>query len=122
MPIDYYPVRGSQAETRHTTIRILGVNDANPTEELGMGVVITRTGEGVYRITWATNPGVFAGIVGYCFGAATMSDVKGYTLTRDTYDTSGLILDVSVWNSSFAAADIVANQYLDLTVAFKGPV
>lgn len=117
--MDFYPLKNSEPEVRDYPIRILGVNNADPTKEVGKGVTITRTGEGVYRITWAQKPFTFVGIVGYCFGAATMSDVKGYTLTRDTYDTSGFTLDVSVWNSSFAAADIIADQYLDLTVRFK---
>lgn len=122
MPIDMYPVTTSEPESVNTTISIVGVNDANPTETYGKGVTITRTAEGVYRITWATNPGTFVGIVGHMFGATTMSDVKGYTVSRGVYNTSAYTLDLSVWNSSFAAADIVALQYLDVTVQFKrGP-
>ncbi len=116
--MNFYTAKSSVPEERLYAIRILGVNDANPTEEVGAGVAITRTGEGVYRVTFAENPGTFIGIRGYCFGSATMSDTKGYTLTRDTYDTTGFTLDLSVWNSSFAAADITANQYLDVTIAF----
>lgn len=115
--MDFYPLKVSEPEARDYSIRILGVDDANPTEQIGRGVVVTRTAEGVYRITWAEKPFTFVGIVGYCFGAATMSDVKGYTLTRDTPETT--TLDVSVWNSSFAAADLIANQYVDITVRFK---
>lgn len=122
MPIDMYPVRASQGDTNEYVIRILGVDDSNPTEQVGAGVVITRTAEGVYLVTWATNPGVFSGIKGYCFGAATASDVKGYTLTRGVYNSTAFTLALSVWNSSFAAADLIANQYLDVTVAFQGPV
>jgi hypothetical protein len=119
MAVDFFPIKTTEPDTRLYTIRILGVDDANPTEQFGSGVAITRTGEGVYRITWAANPGTFLGVVGFIFGAATMSDVKGYTVTRDTFDTTSYLLDLSVWNSSFAAADIIANQYLDITVAFK---
>lgn len=119
MTAPMFPISASEPDCSETIIRILGVDDANPTEQIGNGVAITRTAEGVYRITWAANPGVFVGVKGYMFGAATMSDVKGYTATRDTYDSTSFILDVSTWNSSFAAADIIANQYLDITVAFK---
>lgn len=118
MPIDMGPVRASEPDVQEYIISIIGVNDANPTETYGQGVVITRTAEGVYRIQWATNPGRFLGM-GFGFGATTMSDVKGYTVTRGLYDTTNWRLDVSVWNSSFAAADIIALQYLDLVVRFK---
>lgn len=120
MPIDFYPVRSSEPGVTDYVVSIVGVNDANPTETYGQGVTITRTAEGVYRITWATNPGRFLGVKGYVFGATTMSDTKGYTVTRGVYNTSAFTLDLSVWNSSFAASDIIALQYLDVTVSFKG--
>jgi hypothetical protein len=114
-------LRVSEPEEEEYLISITGVDDTNPTERYGRGVAVTRTAEGVYRMTWSTNPGTFLGIAGYCFGADTMSDVKGYTLTRDTYSASAGVytLDVSVWNSSFAAADLIAAQYVDLVVRFK---
>ena len=122
MPTDFYPVRASQGDTTEYVIRILGVDGANPTEQVGAGTVTTRTAEGVYLITWGVRPGVFSGIKGYCFGGLVAADCKGYTLTRGVYNSSAFTLSVSVWNSSFAAADIIADQYLDVTVAFQGPV
>ncbi len=114
-----WKLRSSEPEQDETVLRLLGVNDANPTKEVGRGVVVTRTAEGVYKITWNDNPGTFVGIAGYCFGAATPADVKGYTISSDTYDSTTFSLEVSVWNSSFAAADIIATQFLNLTVRFK---
>lgn len=119
MPIDFYPIRSSEPGTTDYFVSIVGVNNTNPTETYGQGVVVTRTGEGVYRITWATNPGRFLGIKGFAFGATTMADVKGYTVTRGVYNTTAFTLDLSVWDSTFAAADIIALQYLDITLSFK---
>ncbi len=96
--------------------RILGANDANPTLEEGRGAAITRTGEGAYTITWGENPGTFVGFA-WGFGAATPADMAGYTCVRDTYASS--VLTFVTYNSLFAAADVIANQYLDLHVVFK---
>lgn len=117
--MQHYEGRTSVPEERVTRIRLLGVNDANPTRQLGQGVTATRTGEGAYLITWADNPGTFIGWH-YGFGADTPADLKGYTAVRDTYDsTAGVYtLPFVVYNSSFNAADLIAAQYIDITVAF----
>lgn len=121
--MDFYPIRSSEPEQRDYLISLTGANGANPTERYGAGIATTRTGEGVYRITFNDAPGTFLGVAGYCFGADTPSDVKGYTMTRDTYvsptSTADGYIDVYVWDSSFAAADIIAAQYLDITLRFR---
>ncbi len=112
----------SVPEERRYRIRILGTGAADPTKEVGQGVTVTRTAEGVYKLTFAENPGTFVGIEGYVFGAETPGDVKGHTLTRDTFDTTDNVfsLSISVWDSSFAADDLDATEYLDVTVVFAG--
>jgi hypothetical protein len=50
------------------------------------------------------------------FGAATPGDLAGYTAVRDTYASQ--VLDFVVYNSSFAAADLIADQYADIVVEF----
>jgi len=116
---DAYPVRSSEPESRERTIRLLGVNNADPTKEVGKGVTVTRTAEGVYLITWTRDPGYFMGVKGYMFGGLVAADCKGYTATRGLYSATAYTLSISVWNSTFAAADIIADQYLDITIAFK---
>ena len=54
----------------------------------------------------------------YGFGAATPADLKGYTAVRDTFDTTNLYFEFVVYNSSFNAADIIANQYIDIDIKF----
>jgi hypothetical protein len=107
------------AEERRYRARYLGVNGADPTLEVGSaGFVVTRTGEGEYLATWSSNPGVFIGWVPPGFGAATPGDLKGYTAVRDTYDSSTFSIAFIVYNSSFSAADLIANQYMDLEFVF----
>jgi hypothetical protein len=118
----FYPPKDSIPDLRTYRIRILGVNGADPTEQLGQGVAITRTGEGAYKITFAQNPGTFVGW-SCSFGAATPADLKGYTAVRDAFTAqSGATLgylEFVVYDSTFTAADLVANQYADITVEFS---
>ena len=118
----FYPPKDSIPDLRTYRIRVLGVNGADPTEQLGQGVAVTRTGEGAYKITFAQNPGTFVGW-SYAFGAATPADLKGYTAVRDTFTAqSGTTLgylEFVVYDSTFTAADLIANQYADITVEFS---
>lgn len=120
---EHYTTRSTIPEERLYVIRILGTGAADPTLEIGQGVSVTEEATGNYRVTFSKNPGKFIGIRGYAFGGATPADVKGYTLTRDTYTapttTADGFLDLWVWDSSFAAADLAATQYLDVTIAFS---
>jgi hypothetical protein len=118
----FYPPKDSIPDLRTYRIRILGANGTDPTEQLGQGVAITRTGEGAYKITFAENPGTFVGWS--CnFGAATPGDLKGYTAVRDTFTAqSGATLgylEFVVYDSTFTAADLITNQYADITVEFS---
>ncbi len=115
---DFYEPRSSIPDERKYRIRLLGANGTDPTAELGVGVAVTRTGEGEYLITWSANPGTFIGW-SCSFGAATPGDLKGYTAVRDTYDSSALTLAFIVYNSTFTAADLIANQYADIYVEFS---
>ena len=118
--MQFFPSKTSAPEERNYRIRLLGINGADPTRELGQGVTITRTGEGAYLITWASNPGTFVGWS--CnFGAATPADLKGYTAVRDIYDTTADVFTMPfvIYDSTFNAADIIANQYADICVTFK---
>lgn len=121
--MQFYPTgKTSIPDERRYRIRLLGVNGADPTEQLGQGIATTRTGEGAYRITFAENPGTFVGW-SCSFGAATPADLKGYTAVRDTFTAQSgatlAYLDFVVYDSTFTAADLIANQYADITVEFS---
>lgn len=119
----HYPSLSSVPGERLYQLRVLGTGAADPTVEVGQGMTVARTGTGAYRITFTDGPGTFIGIAGYIFGAATPGDVKGQTLTRDTWttptSTADGFLDVAVWNSSFAADDLQATEYLDIRISFS---
>ena len=112
-----YPKRGNVRELIEYEIRLLGANGAYPTKELGDGVTVTRTGEGAYRVTFAEDPFEWVGY-SHGFQAATPADLAGYTVVCDTYTVHSKVLDFVVYNSSFAAADIIAAQYISLTLKF----
>lgn len=115
--------RSTIPDERLYVIRLLGTGAADPTVEIGVGVTVTWQATGVYRITFTKSPGTFIGTRGPMFGAATPGDVKGQTCTRDTWvaptATASGYLDISVWSSGFAADDLQATEYLDLTIAFS---
>jgi hypothetical protein len=113
----------SVPDERHIRVRLLGTGAADPTREIGQGVTITRTASGVYKIVFNEGQGTFVGMGAPAFGAATAADVKGHTCTRGTYTsptaTAAGFLSISVWNSSFAADDLQATEYLDLDFVFS---
>ena len=114
-----YVSKSNQPDEVTHRIRLLGVNGADPTEQTGGGGVASdRTGEGVYTLTFDENPGTFVGWT-YGFGAATPADLKGYTAVRDTWDATNRIFTFIVYDSTFTAADIIADQYIDVNVTFK---
>lgn len=117
MPADFNPGRSTVHNERIYRLRLLGTGAANPTVEVGQRVTVAWVSTGLYRLTWSEGPGTFVGWH-YGLGAATPGDVKGYTVVRDTYDTTNHQLDLAVYNSSFALADLAANQYLDAAIVF----
>jgi hypothetical protein len=117
-----FPGRSNLPEERRFYLRGLGANGADLTVEAGSGsgATLVRTGEGAYKVVLPFNPGVFKGWQPG-FGAATMGDLKGYTAVRDTptaWDGSTWELPFTVYNSSFTAADLIADQYIDLVMTF----
>lgn len=114
---DFSSGRSTVHNERIHRLRLLGTGAANPTVEIGQRVTVAWVSTGLYRITWTEGPGTFVGFH-YGLGAATTGDLKGYTVVRDTYDATNHQLDLAVYNSSFALADLAANQYLDAAIVF----
>lgn len=100
-------------------VRILGANGAGSIDTDGGGydMTLARTGEGAYTLTWGGDPGEFQGW-SPGFGAATPANLAGYSVVRDTYASK--VLAFIVYDELFAPADLVADEYLDLVVYFKG--
>lgn len=114
----FYPSLTTVQQERIYRIRLLGVNGANPTKQEGAGVTVTRTSEGLYKITWAKNPYQFISIKG-TFGSLTMDDLVDYTIVRGVYNATAFTLAFSVYKQNGTVEDLVANQYLDIDVVFS---
>jgi hypothetical protein len=117
--LDPKPLRSTVTEGYDCVIRVTGVNGANPTNNIAPGVTVTRTDEGEYLITWGESPGTFKGLKGFGFEAATPADLKGYTVVIGNYNATAKTLAFEVYDSSFAAADLIAAQHLTLTLGFS---
>ncbi len=115
-------IRAHQPDPKYHHLRMLGTGAGIPTIEVGHGMTLSRTAQGVIKVTWNDNPGVFLGVAGYMFGDTTPADVKGYSISRDTISaassTADAYLELSFWDSSFAAVDLSTTSYLDITFAF----
>ncbi len=118
-----FPQRSSLPETHVVHLLLSGGNGADLTVEEGVGAAVTvpRSGEGAYTLTitgW--NPGTFKGWR-YAFGAATPADTAGHTAVRDTpvaFASNVWTMPFVVYNSSFAADDLLVNEYLDIELVF----
>jgi hypothetical protein len=102
---------------------ITGAGSSAPTKRFGDGITVTRQAEGVYRFAFANHLGYFRGVTVKALGADTPGDVKGHTVTRAAYvapsGTTPAYVQLSVWDSSFAADDLEATEYLDVEFAFS---
>lgn len=110
------------AACRHHRMLWTGAgNGVAPTVTIGHGVTLTWVATGRIKITWAENPGTFVGIGAAHFGDVTQSNVKGWTATRGVYPFAAntFTLEIDLWNSSFAAADLATTSYLDLDLMFS---
>jgi hypothetical protein len=118
--------RSTNPDTRYHHVRLLGAGAAAPTKSVGRGVTVSRTGAGVYRITWAENPGVFLGM-SWSLGSTTPGDVKTFTVTRGNFTPASATVkasvDLSVWNAAGTATDLASGAaQLDLLFVFASQV
>lgn len=119
MSLQAFPVRGTQPEVVNHYVRAIGeTTGPEIVKQLGDGVTVTRTGAGAYRITWSENPGTFV-LAQATLAAATPANLAGHTVVFDTWDSTNLRLDLVVYNATFAAHDLVDDEYLNITAVFK---
>jgi hypothetical protein len=117
--LDPKPLRSTVTEGYDCVVKITGINGANPTNVIAPGCTVTRTGEGAYLITWGESPGTYKGLKGFGFEATTPADLAGYTVVTGVYNATAKTLAFVVYNSSFAAADLIAAQSLTLNLGFS---
>jgi hypothetical protein len=116
--IDAYPQRHDQPETQTRAIGIEGAGTSAPVKRHSAGATVTRTGVGAYLITWAENPGKFLAWSA-SLGADTPAALAGHTVVRGAYNATAYTLAFVVYDSTFAAVDLAAAEYLDASVYFQ---
>jgi hypothetical protein len=114
-----HPKKANRPHVFDYHIRAQGLVSADLTVQEGALIKsITRTGTGAYLITFAQDPGLFLDwSIG--FGALVVADLKGYSAVRGVYSATAFTLAFTVFNSSFNAADLLVDQYIDITVSFS---
>ena len=113
-----YPLRGTQPELVAHPVSMEGTGASAPTKLYGNGVTITRTSEGLYKLTWASNPGTLVAWTSG-LGAATPSALAGHTLSRDTFDSSAYSVEILLSEADDSVVDLADNQFIDCVFWFK---
>lgn len=116
---DCYPESVDVPESRLRFVRLLGTGAAAPTVETGRGVTCTRTSIGLYKLTWAEQPGAYVGLAGVSLEAATPADLVGHSVIADTYDATTRSIELRLANNADAAHDLAALEWINLTFRFK---
>lgn len=118
MPVsNLNPVRSPSAEVQHQVVRAEGAT-GDVAKVTGPGVDVTRTGTGVYRLTWAEDPGNILGVtVG--LQADVPADLAGYSAVTDIYDADSKVLDVYVFDESFAPEDLAVGEFFTVMADFS---
>lgn len=117
-----WEVNVSEPNVFATKVRMVGTGASAPTEVLGAGIAITYIGVGQYRLTWADNPGTFAGATDPCRQATTPGDVKGMDFVFGAWNaatsTADAYIDLYVYDGG-APHDLAALEWLAFDVFFK---
>ena len=113
---------GLPAEVRYP-ISVQGAGAGAPTIASGQGWSIVHPGVGRIQLKLANakdNPGSFIGLAGKpALRDATQANVKNMDVTAGTWDAANQLLELNVWSSAGAAADLAATSLLDVTLVFS---
>lgn len=119
MPQDAYPPLSTVPEEVRVAVRLLGTGASAPTKVVGQGITVTRTGAGVYKLTFSESPGTFVMPDGVSLQAATPGDIKNHSVVFDTWDSSTKAIEVTFWDASAVAHDLAADEWLSFFLVFK---
>lgn len=116
----FYSPESSEGYLRLVEVRLLGTGAAAPTKQLGQGITVTRTGVGVYRLTFAENLGTWRGPIGAPgLEATTMSAMADHSVVFGAYTPATRTVDLTFYNAAGAARDLAALEFLNFTLRFK---
>lgn len=119
--MDFYDPSVSIPKERVYQLVLKGNGAAAPSVVVGHGVKATYIAIGRYTLTFADNPGTFAGIGGKAFRDPTQANVKGWDVTAGAYPATAntFTLEIDTWNAAEAATDLAATSFLDLSLVFS---
>jgi len=84
----------------------------------GPGVAVTRTGTGLYLLTWSDLPGNFLGLT-WGLNATTPANIAGHTIAAGLYSATAGTLAISVYNAADALHDLAALEWMTLVCYFS---
>lgn len=118
MSFDPFPYRTSEPELTGSIVKFVG-GAAAVTKLFGKALAVNYVGTGIVNLVWKENPGAFVGVLGHCFEATVHAGVKGYTVVAGVYNPATFTLQIQIFNSAFALADLAALQWLTIVLGFK---
>jgi len=113
-----YPILSAEPTELRVPFRMVGTGASAPTRQYGKGITITRTGAGVYKLTFSSLPGTFVTVTP-SLQAATPADIKNHSLVWDTFDVATMSIEVSLFDASAVAHDLAALEYIGGELIFK---
>lgn len=116
---NFAQILASEPQSRLVILRVQGNTTTVFTKVFGSGITLTRTGVGVHRLTFNSFNGKPIGVIGFNFEDATMSVPKGFTVTSQAWASATNSIDISVWDSTFAAKDLAVTTFMNLLLLFK---
>ena len=117
MSFEAYESRSDHPETWDHLVQLVGVT-SSVAKSLGRGVTASRTSTGVYKLVFASNPGI-AMLATATLRATTMTALAGFTVVFGAYDATNFAQSLTVFNASATATDLAALQWVDLVLSFK---
>ena len=116
MSLDAFPQKSNSAGIVAHVVQ--GVGAASSVTQLnGPGVTLTRTGTGLYLLTWSDPPGNFLGAT-WGLSATTAANIAGHTVAFGLYAAAGTMA-VSVYNASDTLHDLAALEWLTVVSFFS---
>jgi hypothetical protein len=117
--MQFYPDETTEAHLKRVEVRLLGTGASVPTKQLGQGITVTRTGTGVYKLTFGESQGVWRGHTGVGFEATTPADLKTHSVVFGAYNTTTRAIELTLYDASGNAHDLAALEFLNFTLRFK---
>lgn len=119
MALDAWDTQATETDVIFQMLKYTGNGTSQPTKVYGRNITLNRTGVGIIDVTWTEMPGVYGGLAGWAFEAATQSGVKGFTVVPGTYSNSTRTLTINTTNAGETLVDLSTVQQLSLTFWFK---